>query len=74
MPTIFYSDLNFRQSSIDPAYYFRWDGECYSQIIRATDDFRVSSDKDAVRADIVSQLMSKWKMSVQIGKNGMGWQ
>jgi hypothetical protein len=65
--------LHFRQSSIDPAYYFRWDGECYSQIIRATDDFRVSSDKDSVRADIVSQLMSKWKMSIQVGKtwNGM---
>jgi uncharacterized protein YeaC (DUF1315 family) len=33
----------------------------------------VSSDKDAVRADIVSQLMKKWKMSIQIGKtwNGM---
>ena len=71
--TFLLTELHFHQSSIDPAYYFRWDGECYSQIIRATDDFRVSSDKDAVRADIVSQLMKKWKMSIQIGKtwNGM---
>jgi len=64
------TELHFHQSSIDPAYYF-WDRECYSQIIRATNDFRVSSDKDAVRADIVSQLMKKWKMSIQ--RKNMEW-
>jgi hypothetical protein len=66
-------DLKFRQSIIDPSFYWRWNGESYSQIIRTTDDFRVSSDSENVLKDIVSKLMAQWKMTVQINKtwNGM---
>jgi hypothetical protein len=65
--------LNFRQSKIDPSYYWRWDGECFTQIVRTTDDFRISSDAATTLAEISSKLMSEWNMSVQINKtwNGM---
>jgi hypothetical protein len=65
--------LKFSQSKIDPSYYWRWDGECFTQIVRTTDDFRISSDKEATLSEVSSQLMSEWKMSIQINKtwNGM---
>jgi hypothetical protein len=65
--------LKFNQSKIDPSYYWRWDGECFTQIVRTTDDFRISSDNKPQLDKICSQLMSEWTMSVQINKtwNGM---
>jgi hypothetical protein len=65
--------LRFNQSKIDPSYYWRWDGECFTQIVRTTDDFRISSDSKQYLNKVCSQLMSEWKMSVQINKtwNGM---
>ena len=69
----FLLSLNFRQSTSDPSFYFRWNGEVFSQIVRCTDDFRVSSQSKAIRDEIVSKLMAKWPMKIQVNKtwNGM---
>jgi hypothetical protein len=65
--------LHFHQSTSDPSYYWRWNGEFFTQIIRSTDDFRVSSDSKSILDDVISKLMSKWPMKKQINKtwNGM---
>jgi len=68
------SKLHFRQSSIDPSYYWRRDGECFTQILRTTDDFRISSDSPDILAKISSQMMSEWTMSVQVNKTWNGMQ
>ena len=60
--------LGFRQSSIDPAYYWRRHGECFTQILRTTDDFRISSDSKDMLREVSSQLMAEWNMSVQVNK------
>jgi hypothetical protein len=65
--------LKFQQSIIDPSFYWRWNGECFSMIIRTTDDFRVSSDDPKIMESICSNLQQKWEMTVQENKswNGM---
>ena len=68
------SKLHFRQSSIDPSYYWRRDGECFTQILRTTDDFRISSDSPDILAKISSLMMSEWTMSVQVNKTWNGMQ
>jgi hypothetical protein len=69
----FILSLKFKQSSIDPSYYWLWTGENLTQIIRSTDDFRISSTSKDILEDICSKLMNEWNMSVQINKtwNGM---
>ena len=65
--------LHFNSSTIDPCFYWKWSGECFTFIVRSTDDFRVSSDKPAECQRIVNALMGEWKMTIQIDKswNGM---
>jgi hypothetical protein len=46
--------LKFQQSINDPSFYWRWNGECFSMIIRTTDDFRVSSDHPKIVESICS--------------------
>ena len=63
----------FHQSTTDPCFYHRWDGEVYTQIVRTVDDFRISSDSFNVLQEVSSNLKKQWKMTEQINKpwNGM---
>jgi hypothetical protein len=65
--------LNFKQSNIDPSFYWRWTGDIYTQIIRSTDDFRISSMSETTLEEVTSKLMNKWVMTEQVNKtwNGM---
>jgi hypothetical protein len=67
------SSLGFKQSTIDPSFYWRWAGKTYTQIIRSTDDFRVSSMSKEALDDVTSKLMQQWQMTEQVNKtwNGM---
>jgi len=65
--------LHFNQSTIDPCYYWRWNGDIFTQIVRTVDDFRVSSVSKTICDEICSNLCNTWKMTVQVNKswNGM---
>jgi hypothetical protein len=67
------TSLGFSQSTIDPSFYWLWSGPIYTQIIRSTDDFRISSMSETVLEDITSKLMKQWNMTIQVNKtwNGM---
>jgi hypothetical protein len=67
------TSLGFQQSNIDPSFYWRWTGTIFTQIIRSTDDFRISSMSSEVLEDVCSKLLAKWNMTVQVNKtwNGM---
>ena len=67
------TELGFSQSNIDPSFYWIWQGNIYTQIIRSTDDFRISSMSANFLEYISSKLMAKWTMTLQVNKtwNGM---
>jgi hypothetical protein len=56
--------LGFKQSSIDPCYYWKWDDECFTQICLYVDDFRIASDTKEMLDRIVDQIRAIFKIKV----------
>jgi hypothetical protein len=58
-------ECHFRQSIIDPCYYWkRIDGK-FIQIVRMTDDFRIGAEDEHHAEEVYQQLATKWKFKRQ---------
>jgi hypothetical protein len=54
----------FKQSKIDPCYYYRWDGDCFTQVGLYVDDFRVSSDQESILNNVIAMLEESYAVKV----------
>jgi transposase InsO family protein len=52
----------FNISKSQPCYFYKWDGECFSQVRLYVDDFRISSDTE--------EMLNKYRDSLDKGKGG----
>jgi hypothetical protein len=57
--------MKFKRSTIDPCFYFRWDGEYFTQIALYVDDFRIASDSKEILDQVIHELGSIYKIKVK---------
>jgi hypothetical protein len=57
--------LKFKRSTIDPCYYYRWDGECFTQIGLYVDDFRIASDSKEILDQVINDIGQIYKIKVK---------
>eukprot|EP00595_Chromulina_sp_UTEXLB2642_P000703 CAMPEP_0196761278 /NCGR_PEP_ID=MMETSP1095-20130614/439_1 /TAXON_ID=96789 ORGANISM="Chromulina nebulosa, Strain UTEXLB2642" /NCGR_SAMPLE_ID=MMETSP1095 /ASSEMBLY_ACC=CAM_ASM_000446 /LENGTH=950 /DNA_ID=CAMNT_0042110571 /DNA_START=657 /DNA_END=3506 /DNA_ORIENTATION=- len=57
--------LKFKRSTIDPCFYYRWDGECFTQIALYVDDFRIASDNKEMLDQVVNEIANIYKIKVK---------
>jgi hypothetical protein len=62
----------FKRSAIDPCYYYRWDGDCFTQVGLYVDDFRVASDQEDILNDVISMLEGTYSVKVSAANWWLG--
>ena len=55
-------NIGFQQSAHDPCYFYRWNGECFSDMVIWVDDFYGGSDDANIAADIRQQLVDQYDL------------